>query len=312
MNGPTHDERRRLTALDYAMKQSLSESSLPIALETVLQRAREFDAFLQGSPEAVSGEAPAPFDDDFMRAVGLERIRQQELGYDAEHDDAHGVQHLLNIAQSYVRDAGDRVKCFAVLTAAGEVAQRQQARLKSDLLARLMLPVGARVIVTSDHPQPSMRGLVATVREVSHDLWGDSEHAPLACGTPGYYMLEYDKGFAPDRVGHVWHAFVAPLDSRVAQNELERHSLRGEVEIGGQRMTFAQFSAARRPIEEEIARKRERIVEEAARMLWQRLRAQARGNGIWSDSWADCPEHVRAAYRRDVARELETLRAEGL
>jgi hypothetical protein len=68
-----------------------------------------------------------------IRDVNAERIRQvDDLGYTPEHDDAHGVGDLADLADAYISDdeplTRDRlVKAIATLVAAVEVLDRQEA-----------------------------------------------------------------------------------------------------------------------------------------------------------------------------------------
>lgn len=63
---------------------------------------------------------------EFNNQVWLERHRHTaELGYDAEHDDKHGVIKLLNLAIAYIRD-GKVVKAASLIDAAEDVYLRRE------------------------------------------------------------------------------------------------------------------------------------------------------------------------------------------
>lgn len=63
----------------------------------------------------------------FNQLVAKERQRQIDLGYDAEHDDKHGVDRLNAMARKYEQD-GDFVKGQAMRRAAAECELRRKAR----------------------------------------------------------------------------------------------------------------------------------------------------------------------------------------
>lgn len=58
--------------------------------------------------------------EEFRQAIYRERQYQAEIGYDIKHDDEHGVDHLLQWAQEYVRQ-GKLVQAAALIEAAREV-----------------------------------------------------------------------------------------------------------------------------------------------------------------------------------------------
>lgn len=73
-----------------------------------------------------------------LQDVAAERRRQMELGWTPEHDDAHHVSHLVNLAESrtmnYLDDGYDRpdrqklLEGVALLVAAVEKLDREAAR----------------------------------------------------------------------------------------------------------------------------------------------------------------------------------------
>lgn len=65
-------------------------------------------------------EVPEPSAEVFRRQIADERARQIEGGYDAEHDRAHGVDHILRWAQDYAR-RGRSVQSAALIEAAREM-----------------------------------------------------------------------------------------------------------------------------------------------------------------------------------------------
>lgn len=64
-----------------------------------------------------------PVNPNFHRAVAAEIDRQHRLGYTAEHDDEHGLDHILERAFQYVAQ-GSTVKGAAMIVAARAYLQR--------------------------------------------------------------------------------------------------------------------------------------------------------------------------------------------
>lgn len=64
-----------------------------------------------------------PANPDFHRAVSAELDRQRRAGYSPEHDDEHGIDHLLELAFQYVAQ-GSTVKGGAMIIAARAYLQR--------------------------------------------------------------------------------------------------------------------------------------------------------------------------------------------
>jgi hypothetical protein len=60
------------------------------------------------------------------QAVQVERDRQVAIGYDEEHDDGHGPEHLAYWAQEY-RKKGQFIKALALWRAYDETIRRQAA-----------------------------------------------------------------------------------------------------------------------------------------------------------------------------------------
>ena len=58
---------------------------------------------------------------EWREDVIAERRRQVELGYDNDHDEKHGVIHLLMWAQRYL-SVGETIKAAALIQAAREIA----------------------------------------------------------------------------------------------------------------------------------------------------------------------------------------------
>ena len=77
---------------------------------------------------AVFGKIAGPPQSEFQKQVDAERKRQiEDLGYTAEHDDAHGADRLLHMAKEHeVR--GEYVQATALRRAADDVIKRRKAR----------------------------------------------------------------------------------------------------------------------------------------------------------------------------------------
>jgi hypothetical protein len=83
----------------------------------------DFDEAMVGARERA--EIPIPTVEEFLSAVVAENVRQVELGYDAEHDDAHGIRHLLNWSIDYSRRRKP-VQAAALARAAWKALDRQE------------------------------------------------------------------------------------------------------------------------------------------------------------------------------------------
>lgn len=94
---------------------------LVLRAKTDMSEVRQFveAVFWSDKPEK-SGELSHEV---FADVVRQERKRQIEKGYDANHDDEHGLEHLLSWAQEYAR-RGEKVKSWALVEAARELIVR--------------------------------------------------------------------------------------------------------------------------------------------------------------------------------------------
>lgn len=111
---------------------------------TAIDQAKERHAYFAISPggmvELLSAEDVAygweDVDADVWAEVQQERQHQIDLGYTGEHDRAHGVGHLIDIATDYLTDIpkdapleqihGRLVKSMALLQAASDVLDHQK------------------------------------------------------------------------------------------------------------------------------------------------------------------------------------------
>lgn len=68
---------------------------------------------------------------EFGIAVGNERVRQMEKGYDLNHDRQHGVNALLFMSMQYAA-RGESVKSAALVQAAREVYRAEQQEMATE------------------------------------------------------------------------------------------------------------------------------------------------------------------------------------
>jgi len=64
--------------------------------------------------------------EEVAELIAAERARQIDKGYTPEHDDEHGVPHLITWAQNYVHN-GEPIKAMALMAAAMECYERKMA-----------------------------------------------------------------------------------------------------------------------------------------------------------------------------------------
>lgn len=97
----------------------------------------------------------------FNQAVMIERGRQAAKGYDASHDDQHGLDHLLMWSQRYAA-RGEHVKAQALVQAAREYLTRNTPKPKHRALCLIggcvmrsgvCMNCGATEPADSEHPQ---------------------------------------------------------------------------------------------------------------------------------------------------------------
>ena len=128
----------------YGANEEQTEQTLTSIRTQVEQQVAK--PWLIASSEGLGAVPPADFLTNFeevgatstLDEIFSERMRQISKGYDAAHDDAHGLDHLLEIAGSYQVKFGETptdeffsgslVKAAATLVAAIEFLGRAQAR----------------------------------------------------------------------------------------------------------------------------------------------------------------------------------------
>lgn len=71
-------------------------------------------------------QTPVPTPEEWAQTIRSERDRQVEMGYSTEHDDVHGLAHLLRWAIDYSR-RGKAVESSALVAAALDLIERRPA-----------------------------------------------------------------------------------------------------------------------------------------------------------------------------------------
>ena len=128
----------------YGANEEQTEQTLASIRTQVAQQVAK--PWLIASAEGLGAIPPQDFITDFeevaatsaLDEIFAERMRQIEKGYDAAHDDAHGIQHLIEVATSYLHGFGETptdefvggeiIKAAATLTAALDLLSRTSAR----------------------------------------------------------------------------------------------------------------------------------------------------------------------------------------
>lgn len=132
----------------YGANEEQTEGTLVQIRESVAQS--DFKPWLVASPEGLGAVHPADFVRDFedvaattsLTLVFEARMQQIAKGFDATHDDVHGVEHLIDIAKSYLwENIGEQSsetirdnlsKAAATLVAGLDFLSRAESRAKLD------------------------------------------------------------------------------------------------------------------------------------------------------------------------------------
>jgi len=105
----------------------------------------------------------------YHRAVAAELDRHKRLGYTAEHDDAHGLDHLLEVGFSYAA-AGSTVKAGAMFIAARAYLQRNTKNSMQVAIEDFMRRADQKV---AEYPQlPSDEIVTLRIRLMVEELLG--------------------------------------------------------------------------------------------------------------------------------------------
>lgn len=110
---------------------------------------------------------------EYHRAVAAEIDRQKRLGHTTEHDDQHGIDHLLELAFNYV-SLGSTVKAGAMIIAARALVQRNKNPMQA-AIEEFMRRCDQQV---ATYPQlPSDEIVTLRIRLMVEELLGSIEPA---------------------------------------------------------------------------------------------------------------------------------------
>lgn len=108
----------------------------------------------------------------YHNAVSTELARQNRMGYNGVHDDAHGIDHLLGLAYKYAAQ-GSTVKAGAMIVAARMFLQRNKQNVMQVKIAEFMAACEQEVKKYPELPSEQIRDLrIALMRE---ELEGENE-----------------------------------------------------------------------------------------------------------------------------------------
>lgn len=112
----------------------------------------------------------APINPGFHRAVEAEGRRARRKGYNPDHDDQEGIDHLLRLAYDYVAQ-GSTVKAgFMIIAARGWVQRNEQSNVMQRQIAEFMRRADQEV---AKYPQlPSEKIKVLRIRLMVEELLG--------------------------------------------------------------------------------------------------------------------------------------------
>lgn len=110
-----------------------------------------------------------PINPNFHRAVAAELDRQRRLGYSPEHDDEHGLDHLLELAFQYVAQ-GSTVKGAAMIITARAYLQRNTKNPMQVAIEEFMRRCDQEVAAYPQLPTEAVRTL--RIRLMVEELLG--------------------------------------------------------------------------------------------------------------------------------------------
>ena len=106
---------------------------------------------------------------EFHRAVAAELNRQQRKGYTSEHDDQHGLDHLLDLAKDYIA-RGSTVRGYAMVIAAQAYLQRNTKNSMQRDIEEFMRRCDQEVAAYPQSPSDKVRKL--RIRLMVEELLG--------------------------------------------------------------------------------------------------------------------------------------------
>lgn len=111
----------------------------------------------------------------FHRAVAAELDRQKRIGYSPEHDDEHGIDHLLELAFQYIAQ-GSTVKGGALIIAARAYLQRHYKNPMQYAIEEFMRRCDQEVAAYPQLPDEKVRNL--RIRLMVEELLGSTKPYP--------------------------------------------------------------------------------------------------------------------------------------
>ena len=108
----------------------------------------------------------------FHRQVAIEMDRMYRQGYSPEHDDEHGLDHLLSRAFGYIVD-GHTVKAAAMITAARAYLQRNSKNTMQVAIEKFMKACGQEVKIYPGIPDEKVKQL--RIKLMVEELLGAKE-----------------------------------------------------------------------------------------------------------------------------------------
>lgn len=121
----------------------------------------------------------------FHRAVAAELDRQKRIGYSPEHDDEHGIDHLLELAFQYVA-AGSTVKGGAMIIAARAYLQRHYKNPMQYAIEEFMRRCDQDVAAYPQLPSDEIRKL--RIRLMVEELLGAIDPEEFANADANQYV----------------------------------------------------------------------------------------------------------------------------
>lgn len=115
----------------------------------------------------------APINPGFHRAVEAEMGRATRKGYTPEHDDEHGIDHLLRVAYEYLAQGSTVRAGFMIIAARGWVARNETSNVMQRQIAEFMRRCDQEV---AKYPQLPTEAIVTLrIRLMVEELLGAIE-----------------------------------------------------------------------------------------------------------------------------------------
>lgn len=121
----------------------------------------------------------------FHRAVAAELDRHKRLGYTSEHDDQHDIEHLINVAMSYIEN-GQTVKGYAMLVAAKAYLARNKKNPMQTAIEEFMRRCDQEVKAYPELPEEKI--VTLRIRLMVEELLGAVNPAEFLEHGPNRYV----------------------------------------------------------------------------------------------------------------------------